>query len=193
MTNEAEKSTTSENNKHANSGDIPMGNVDQIRDIIFGSQMRDYESRFQGLEKRLMDELAASRKEVGNRVDALETYMHSEMDALNERLSVERSERENEDKEISDELKKTAKEILKKLSSLDESVAKQNRELRQQLLEQSKTLSSDIESTKTQLNQALTNATDELRNSKTDRAALADLLSEVALRLKDEFSLPAKK
>ena len=30
-------------------------NVDQIRDILFGGQMRDYERRFQDLAERVLD------------------------------------------------------------------------------------------------------------------------------------------
>ena len=32
------------------------GNVDKIRDILFGSQMRDYDSRFSRFEERLLKE-----------------------------------------------------------------------------------------------------------------------------------------
>ncbi len=32
------------------------GNVDKIRDILFGSQMRDYETRFARLEESLLRE-----------------------------------------------------------------------------------------------------------------------------------------
>ncbi|RLL54759.1 hypothetical protein D8Y20_02990 [Mariprofundus sp. EBB-1] len=170
-----------------------VGNVDQIRDIIFGSQMRDYESRFQRLEERLLNELTTVRNETSTRVDALESYMRNEMDALNSRQSKERDERESDDKELSEELKQLSKELLKKLSQLDDSVTNQNRELRDQLLNQSKSLSTEIHSTREQLNNALVQATNELQHNKTDRASLAELLSEMALRLKDEFPLPSSK
>ena len=42
------------------------GNVDKIRDILFGGQMRDYERRFQELEDRLLEEGAQNRLVVGN-------------------------------------------------------------------------------------------------------------------------------
>jgi len=38
--------------------------VDQIRDIIFGTQMAEYESRFGALEKRLLAESKALRDEI---------------------------------------------------------------------------------------------------------------------------------
>ena len=34
------------------------GNVDKIRDILFGSQMRDYETRFARLEETLAKEIS---------------------------------------------------------------------------------------------------------------------------------------
>jgi len=90
-------------------------------------------------------------------------------------------------------LKKLSKELLRKVSLLDDSVTSQNRELREQLLSQSKSLSSEINSTKEHLNNALIQATNELQHNKTDRASLAELLSEMALRLKDEFPLSSSK
>ncbi len=190
MTKEAKDA---ENSTSAGDELAGVGNVDQIRDIIFGSQMRDYESRFQRLEERLLSELTTMKNDTGTRVDALESYMRSEMDALNNRLGKERDEREADDKELTEDIKKLSKELLRKLSHLDDSVASQNRELREQLLTQSKSLSSDINATREQLNSALVQATNELQHTKTDRASLAELLSEMALRLKDEFPLPSSK
>ena len=50
--------------------------VDQIRDLIFGAQMQDYEARFDALEQRLLAEAEAIRKDLrktaedlGNKLD----------------------------------------------------------------------------------------------------------------------------
>ena len=48
-------------------------NVEKIRDILFGSQMRDYEKRFQRLEERLTKDAEALREELKKRFDGLET------------------------------------------------------------------------------------------------------------------------
>ncbi len=45
---------------HENGATDESGNVDRIREIIFGSQMRDYDSRFQKLEERLAREAGTS-------------------------------------------------------------------------------------------------------------------------------------
>src|SRR6188508_56549 len=44
------------------------GKVDRIRDILFGSQMRDYDSRFQRLEERLTRDAADTRADIQKRL-----------------------------------------------------------------------------------------------------------------------------
>ena len=46
-------------------------NVDKIRDILFGSQMRDYEKRFSRLEERLTKAQDTLREDLKKRFDAL--------------------------------------------------------------------------------------------------------------------------
>jgi hypothetical protein len=47
----------------------PGTSVEQIRDIIFGAQMRDYEARFAELGKRLQDSIDTLRQEMEKRFD----------------------------------------------------------------------------------------------------------------------------
>ena len=78
----------------------PLGSVDQIRDIIFGAQMRDYEERFSALEARLIDEARALRQDVQDRFHALERN-----------LEAERGERGAATDKVIEELRATAKSI----------------------------------------------------------------------------------
>src|SRR4051812_14459636 len=56
-------------------------NIDKIRDILFGVQMRDYEKRFSRLEERLLKESADLRDETRKRFDSLENFVKSEFEA----------------------------------------------------------------------------------------------------------------
>src|SRR3954469_20958009 len=69
------------------------GNVDKIRDILFGSQMRDYEVRFARLEETVAKENNEIRETNRRRFDQLEAYIQKEFEALQNRLRVERDER----------------------------------------------------------------------------------------------------
>lgn len=78
----------------------------------------------------------------------------------------------------------------KKIGQLDEQSSRTQRDLRQQILNQSKSLADDIRQKYEMLLSALDQQVEGLRKDKTDRSALADLFTELAMRLNNEFKLP---
>ena len=70
---------------------------------------------------------------------------------------------------------------------------KDGNELREQLLEQSKKLSDEIRQKHEDLLAALERESQELRFDKTDRAALAAMFTELAMRLNNEFYIPGSE
>ena len=174
-------------------GPEAAGNVDKIRDILFGSQMRDYDKKFGRFEERLAGETAELREEMKRRFASLEAYVKNEVTALADQLKVEKGERGEADKDLGRELKESVKAWEKKASQIEEQTTKALRDLRQHVLEEAKRLGEDMEQKHKALSAALEKESQELRASLTDRLALADLFSEVSLRLKNEFKVPAKK
>jgi seryl-tRNA synthetase len=166
------------------------GNVDKIRDILFGSQMRDYEVRFARLEESLRKESSDLRESTKKRLDALEGYIKKELESLESRLKSEKQERTESHGAVSADLKSTAASLTKKISDVENQNGQAQRELRKELLEQSNKLSEEIRAKNEELASVLDRRVQELRNDKTDRAALANLLTEVAMRLTDEFRVP---
>lgn len=165
-------------------------NVDKIRDILFGSQMRDYEKRFARLEEGLHKSLDTLREEMAKRLDTLSGFVQQEVESLSGRIKTEKSERAEGLKEMARELKDASKILEKKLSQLDEQLSDGQSELRAKMLEHSKAISADIEKLRREASAALDRETQALRHEKTDRASLADLFSEFSLRLKNNFELP---
>lgn len=172
-------------------GDLPgPGNIDKIRDIIFGNQMRDYEKRFVRLEERVLKESADLRDEVRRRFDQLEGHVGREFEAFGERLARENAERSAADEGGARELRELHKAADKRFGQVEEQAARGARELRQQLLDLGKQLSDDMRQRGEALGAALDRQGAELRAEKTDRAALAALFTEMALRLSDQLALP---
>ena len=167
-------------------------NVEKIRDILFGAQMRDYDKRFARLEDRLIKDAEALREEMRKRLDALESFVKQEAEALSQRLKNEKAERGEGLKEVGRELRDTAKAIEKKIAQLDDDFNAGQGELRAKILDQFKSLSSEIKESHRELANALNQEGRTLRSELTDRVALADLFAEVSLRLKKEFELPEK-
>lgn len=187
-------SSTDPKNLVANETEVQEGaNVDKIRDILFGSQMRDYDKRFVRLEERLSRDAELLRDELKKRFDALEAFVQKETESIGQRLKSERTERIEALKELTREVRDSNKALEKKLAQLDDQMAKGTSELRSRILEQSKELSAEIGEKHREVMAALDREVQGLRADKTDREALADLFTEVAMRLKKEFALPEAK
>lgn len=167
---------------------IGGGNLDKVRDLIFGNQMRDYEKRFARLEERMLRESANLRDDTKNRLDSLDGYLKQELDTLSTRLKTEQSDRDTGDKDLAEGIRELSLSSDKKIAQLDELIAQNQREARQRLQEQSNALRDEIRQRNEDVLTTLEKAIQELRSDKTDRATLASLLQEVAIRLNSDFS-----
>ena len=168
---------------------LGTGSVEKIRDILFGSQMRDYEKKFSELKEWMHKEVAHLREESQKRFETIEGYIKNEVESLSERLRKEHDERSEGVSAILQEHKDTIRALEKKISQLDEQLTKHTRDLRQQILEQSQSLSEDIYKRRDEAAAALDRAAQELQASKVNRALLSEMFVGMAMRLTDEGTL----
>jgi DNA repair exonuclease SbcCD ATPase subunit len=93
---------------------IEATSMDQVRDILFGAQLKDLEARFQRQEERLSREINDARDALKKRLDSLENFMKSENASLLNRIKEEGVERDseikNEQRERSEALKSEQRE-----------------------------------------------------------------------------------
>lgn len=166
------------------------GNVDKIRDILFGTQMRDYETRFGRLEETLLKETADLRESSRRRFEQLENFVKKELEAIEARVKMEREERTEGSTQHSRELKEQHETLHRRLRDLDDRGSHVERDLRDQLLQHAKNLTEAMRAHHEDISGHIEKRFQELRHGKTDRAALASLFNEVALRLNDQFQIP---
>ena len=186
-----ETETDQSGNTESRNGAIEeAGKVDRIRDILFGSQMRDYDGRFQRLEEHLAQEAAAIRTDVQKRLETLERFMKGELESMTNRANAEQSERSSAIEKLGRDLGETAKTLESRIKGLDEQTAGETRAVRQQLLDQAKALSDEIRQRHDEMKSGLAREGEQIRGAMTGREALAEMLSEVSLRLKNEFKMP---
>jgi hypothetical protein len=168
------------------SEDGASGNIDKIRDIIFGGQMQEYDRRFRALEDRLLKASTDLRADLDKRVTTLESFFRKELDTLGASLKGEQESRTLALEETAANLAELRKQATQQLTTLANESADRDREVRAQLQERAQSLSQEVHEKVTALAQEFRREADELRQGKTDRAALAALLSEMALRLAEE-------
>jgi hypothetical protein len=166
------------------------GNVDKIRDILFGSQMRDYEARFARLEETLVKETLEIRETSRRRFDQLETYIKREFETVQAKFKAERDERLDVAAQHSRELKELGESLSRRIRDLDDRTTAAERDLRSQMMDQAREITGEMHSGHEEVVSVLEKRVHELRDGKADRAALATLFTEVALRLSDQFKIP---
>ncbi len=164
--------------------------VERIRDIIFGAQMRDYEERFESLERRLGEVIRELSQTLEQRIDKLNQLVLKQFGQLNRELQRESRERGEGHGQLESRLEETHSslsqsidarrvETEKALSQLQDLLSQQTSETADRLRRKLETL---IRETKESL--------ERLSSQKADRTRLASLLSEVARQLDETGRAP---
>jgi hypothetical protein len=167
--------------------DDGSGSLDKVRDILFGAQVRDADRRFSKLEERMNKEAIDLKEDVRKRLSVLEQFVKHEVESLAERLKTEHDDRTDAVKDLARELRDGAKASEKKFGQVDDQVARVQRELRQQLLDTHQKITDEIQRQAQDNAARLAREASELRSEKLDRAALAAMLTEMAMRLTDDL------
>jgi hypothetical protein len=160
--------------------------IGKIRDILFGPQSRDFEQRLTRLEERLTRETAERQDEIKRRFDSLENYTKAEVESLSQRINAEQAERAEALKEISRLQQEIRSALEQRIGQVEEQAGRGQQDLRQLMLEESKNLNGEIRQKTESVSAALAHEVEQLRRAKTDRAALADLFTELAKRVGNE-------
>lgn len=157
--------------------------LDKVRDILFGSQMRDQDRRFVQIEEKVAAELAAFREETRKGIRSVEEFVTAELSALASRLTAESSQRHDALRQLSDECRAGAQAIDKRVNEFDQQHAAAEAEVRRQLHDSSGALREELKTARSELHSLVEKLVSELRGAKTDRAALAGLFTEMAGKL----------
>ena len=153
--------------------------IKKIRDILFGNNMNEYDKRFEVLEQRMSKSIEEAKEENEKRLVLLEDYVKQEFKSLQEKLNVEKDIRSKGEKRTHEDLKaieETAQNFVDKTSN-DFS------EIRKQILDLGKSIGDKINAQERALDGKIKSVDDTLQTNKVDRASLAMMLTEVAMKL----------
>ena len=153
--------------------------LDQVRDLLFGAQMRESDKRFAAMEERLHAAANDLRDEIRKRFDSLEQYVKSEVATLGDQLKKEQSERTAAVKQLVSDLASTAKSLEK----FADKTTQDQQKLRGQLHDQGKQLTDAMQSADSAEAEARMAAVADLSDAKADRVAIAGLLNDMAVQL----------
>ena len=175
-----------------------LGNLTQIRELLFGEQIENYDNRFQKYQKQL-EEIESNLQALGSNLAQFKLDQKHRIDQLQNELSGEISTAINSlDKKLqylslntSNEVAKINKNIearTQKNTQIIDSFAKkfdtQNQNLKAEVHLTRTNLEKDLVSLKQELLQLLEHDLSDLTKNKVSRHELADLLFEVCIKIK---------
>lgn len=170
-----------------NKGNIPEekkhtedeGNIEQIRELLFGKNIKSLEKRLISLEDQMNEQISLMREENNRLFSSLENYVKKQIDSLVEQFNLEKNKQaENHDKN-----KEKISQVSDQLSDFNEKFIHFQRDTNNQLLETNNHLEQNILKAKEELTKLIKNKSDSLDERKTDSSKLASLLSDLAIKL----------
>ena len=158
----------------------PSGeSLEQVRDLLFGAQMRTVDDRLAQMEKRFQSSLA----DLGKQLASLEKAATKRSDDLDEKVKAERARRSEELRDLRKDMRAGLKDLDTAITKLEESTSKSDAELRDQLLQAVEGLSRKLDELSETLGAELGATADRLETDKADRLTLAELFAGFAERL----------
>jgi chromosome segregation ATPase len=171
----------------------PPESIDQVRDLLFGGQMRMVDSRIQSLDERLVHETSALRAEFERQIGDLDGSIKKELARHAERLASERTKRVEDLKTLNAELRESLKVLERRHQALEETAGLADAELRDLLVKNATAFSSELARTSERITAELQRITTALQSEKVDSTALAAGLTELAGKLTGGSPTPGKR
>ncbi len=160
--------------------------VDKIRDIIFGSQIKNYEARFARLEQDLIRETAELKDSMRKRFESIESFFKAETEALAARLRAETEERASHVAKVERETKEAHGGLANHVNNVEAAMNEGHSSLRQDLMTESRKILDELDQRADSIRSLMDARVSELRSQKVDRSHMSDLFRIIAAHLDDK-------
>ena len=161
-----------------------LGNVDQIREILFGSQTRELNKRFEKLENDIKRSNEEIRLKMDQNQKEFTSRLDSEFEIISKKLKNITVQQQEELSDIRDSEVKQEKRIQNSLEILSDELNTKNEQLYKEQLENKNSLQLDISTLKRELFEVLDEKLLELGDAKLSRDDAAEIMMETAMKLK---------
>jgi DNA anti-recombination protein RmuC len=170
-----------------------LGNIDQIRDIIFGAQLREYDNRFDKIDS----DLSMMQQDMQARIEQVKTVLGTEMrtaiDSFEKKVKSITLNTQEESADLRQQLDRVNRKFSSSIEALDEALDNQTGSIRDELSQTRERLSEETRTLKTQVFEELDRRFSMLRDVKVSRDDMAEILFELGMRLKGTEFVPELK
>jgi predicted component of type VI protein secretion system len=176
----------SEKNKHLTAEIINpgLGDIEKVRDILFGKYVASFEQRFAELESRLEADVDQLKDKLIEKMSGMDSAVNESLDRLDKQILQEKSARDTELRNLENTLQ-DAETALQHAITVMEDQANQGLAAVRVAFEQShQDLVDHASASQTELTAKIEQQKEDLQNDKVGRQSLALMLDEVAIKLR---------
>ena len=177
-----------------------LGNVSQLRDLLLGDKIEEYEGSFAQNCQRL-DTLESSltkfQSEVNARLnqmqDSLSKEINAAVDSLEKKIKYLSLTTHEENNKLKQEIEAKYRTASQSIDTLQNSLRAETSYIKDELFQTRNTLGEDLQNLKQQLLEKLETNLSELTENKVSRTDLAEVLFDLCLKVKGSDFVPSLK
>lgn len=159
-------------------------NMNQVRELLFGAQMREVDQRLDQMQKSFTSELKRLKDEITTGLfEPLQSYVKQENDSLVERVVKECNDREQGIDLLTIRSYETEQRLSDRLGHLDKMITRVEHAMHESIYEESIMLRKEIQEKSIAQTAALDAQSATLQDEKADRSTLANLFRELSNRM----------
>ena len=173
--------------------------MNQVRDLLFGTQLRDIETRFQRQEARFQREVNDAKEALKMRLDSLENFMRSETASLVHRINTEAIERDAVQKaEQRDRIENfntlagniiaAEKAFERRMTAISNTLDNAEQEIRKLMQAETNNLNNKVDEKYTSALNVISDTASQIRQDMVCRSTLSNLFTEIAVKLSNQWS-----
>ena len=157
--------------------------LDQVRDILFGQEIRGVEERLDEIQSQLREQLEDSRASVTGRVHAFEEFVKKRLDDLTSQIQTEREKRNTEIESFNASLRGALRDLQGQVVALDDTTVSKDAALRQHIASEIQSVTNRLEQLSKEMRMAMVDEAEAIRGEKMDTSKLVELFSDLTQRL----------
>lgn len=165
-----------------------LGEIDKVRDILFGKYVADFEHRFAELESRLEADVDALKQRLVEKIESMDDAVNQSISNLDKQLAGEKKARDSELTSLQSMLTKAEKTLKHSINVMEDQANQDLSAIRKSIEESQLQLMDQMQAAQKEMTVLIENQKRQLEDDKVGRQSLALMLDEVALRLRGNDS-----
>ena len=161
-----------------------LGEIDKVRDILFGKYVADFEHRFAELESRLEADVETLKQRLIEKIESMDDAVNQSITNLDKQLASEKKARDSELSELQNMLGDAETALKHSINVMEDQANQDMSGIRASMEEGQQNLIDQMAAAQKEMTSMIDGQKQQLENDKVGRQSLALMLDEVALRLR---------